>query len=139
MYLPFGLNIESSDKLNLKVEFDNITQNTQQIQLYNIINNIKKQNIKFLKCNSKDYVKIIKIKNKKYYPSMIVKILTKNKKAIIKVNYKNKEDYLKTLYDLPKKSYVSLDLEIGNLWKIKKKDNSFIYGMSIFAKKINIF
>ena len=48
MYLPFGLNIESEDKLNLKIEFDNIRENTQQKHLYNFINNIEKQNIKFL-------------------------------------------------------------------------------------------
>ena len=121
MYLPFGLNIESSDKLNLKIEFDNIRDNTQQQHLYNKINNIEKQNIKFLNCKSFEYIKLIKIKNKKYYPSIIAKILTKNNKALVKINYKNKDDYLKTIYDLPEKSYVSLILEIGNLWKIKKK------------------
>lgn len=139
MYLPFGLNVESSEKLNLKIEFDNIRDNTQQQHLYNLINNIEKQNIKFLNCKSSDYIKLIKIKNKKYYPNIVVKILTKNNKPFIKINYKNKDDYLKTLYDLPEKSYISLILEIGNLWKIKKKNNQFIYGMSIYAKNITVY
>ena len=67
-----------------------------------------------------------------------MRIKTVKNKILTNIEYEDKEkNYLKTIYDLPKQSYLKLNLEINGLWDYRtEKKESNKCGLIVYTTNI---
>jgi hypothetical protein len=133
---PFGIDNEYNKLLiKLELENDNIYAEHLKKVILHLENLIKKK----LNIEDNEFKSIIKKRNGK---CDILELRIKNSKnnILTKIEYQdNTTNYLKTIYDLPKQSYLKVQIEINGLWdyRTEKKENNKV-GLIVYAKNITV-
>ena len=131
---PFGIDNEYN-KLLLKLELDE--NNKEHVHLKNVIVYIENIIKKKLNMEEKEFKSIIK-KRKDKCDIIELRIKSMKNNILTHIEYEDQDKhYLKTIYDLPKQSYLKVQIEINGLWDYrtdKKEINKS--GLIVYAKKI---
>jgi hypothetical protein len=139
---PFSIDNEY-DKYLIKLELnedDTNKNNLEHIHLKKILLHIEKLIKKKLNIDDVEFKSIIRIREKKN-DLIEGRIKTIKNTILTSIEYEDKDkNYLKTIFDLPKQSYVKVQLEIYGLWDYRneKKDKNKV-GLIIYVTKIIVF
>jgi len=132
---PFGIDTEYNKQL-LRLELDE-NNNSEIIHFKKVILHIENLIKKKLNITDDEFKSIIRKRNNKC-DVLEVRLKTMKDRILTDIEYQDKENnYLKTIYDLPKQSYLKLNLEINGLWDYrtdKKEKNKC--GLTVYTTKI---
>ena len=114
VYVPYGLDFDY-DKYNIKCMLD--LKNNDSINIYNYIKRIEIRNMDFLELNKEQYKSALYVQRNKNNPLFKTIINTKNKIPYVDITFDNDNSQAKTIFELEKRSRISCDLIMGNVWK----------------------
>ena len=142
--VPFGIDNEYNKYL-MKLEVDENDSNkykNEHIHLKRIIMHLEKmikEKIE-IEIENKENDEFKSILKKRFNKSDMIecRIKTLKTKIITEVEYEDKENnYLKTIFDIPKQSYVKVQLEINGLWDYRnEKQDKNKCGLIVYITKI---
>ena len=131
---PFGIDTEYN-KLIIRLELDET--NNEISYFKKVILHIESLIKKKIEANDEEFKSVIKKRNNKS-DILELRIKTVKNKILTNIEYEDKEKYyLKTIYDLPKQSYLKLNLEINGLWDYRtEKKESNKCGLIVYTTNI---
>lgn len=135
VYIPYGLDFDY-EKYNIKCMLD--LNNNDSIDIYNYIKRIEIRNMDFLELNKEQYKSALYVQRNKNNPLFKTIINTKNKIPYVDISFENdNNNQAKTIFDLEKRSRISCDLIMGNVWK-KPRAKKNKGGMTIYINNIRV-
>jgi hypothetical protein len=131
---PFGIDTEYNKQI-IRLELDETNNEISYFKkvILHIENLIKKK----IEVTDEEFKSVIKKRNNKS-DILELRIKTVKNKILTNIEYEDKEkNYLKTIYDLPKQSYLKLNLEINGLWDYRtEKKESNKCGLIVYTTNI---
>jgi hypothetical protein len=135
--LPFGLDQEY-DHYYLKFELNE--NNSNHTDFLDFIRKLEEKIKLDFQCNDEDFKPLLKKRDDKQ--ELLVCRLKQFKKNIqLQIKFQDeKNNYLKTAFDLPKQSFMDIEIELNNLWDFRKQssDNNKL-GLLIYVSKVYVY
>jgi hypothetical protein len=137
--MPFGiLNEYNKQVIKLELEDNNKDNlNKEHLHLRKVILHIENLIKEKINANDQEFKSII-IKRPNKSDFIDIRIKTNKNTIITEVEYEDKDNnYLRTIYDIPKQSYVKIQIEINGLWDYRTdKKESNKTGLIVYVTKI---
>ena len=95
------------------------------------------KNMEFLDLNKEQYKSALYVQRNKNNPLFKTIINTKNKIPYVDITFNDDNNQAKTIFDLEKRSRISCDLIMGNVWK-KERAKKNKGGMTIYINNIKV-
>jgi hypothetical protein len=132
---PFGIDTEYNKQL-LRLELDE-KNNSEIIHFKKVILHIENLIKKKLEVTDDQFKSVIRKRNNKC-DILELRLKTMKNRILTDIEFQDKDNnYLKTIYDLPKQSYLKVNLEINGLWDYRtdKKENNKC-GLIVYTTKV---